>query len=82
MKRNLFHILVPIMIAVSLLGVAPVLQTYVPIPVQAAGANGATPISITDQGLDPSEVSVSVGSAVIWTNSTGSTVHLVGGDQG
>ena len=50
------------------------------IPVQAMIEAPSATVSITESGLDPSTVTVTVGSAVVWTNYTPGTVYLASGE--
>ena len=51
-------------------------------PVQASvlGASSSIPVDITEGGLDPAVLAVSVGDEVVWTNSTGRTLRLLDGE--
>ncbi len=79
MKTKFFFLCCAIFTSL-LMVLAPVMEANTPVQAHAESTDEATPVLITDQGLDPQEVTVSVGSAVIWTNSTQSTIRLVGGE--
>ena len=49
-------------------------------PVQATMADSFVSVSITEGGFDPAVVTTTVGTAVVWTNHTQETVHLVSGE--
>lgn len=67
--------------AIVLLGLALVaLAVSTSIPAQALMEAPSASVSITESGLDPSTVTVTVGSAVVWTNYTQETVRLASGE--
>lgn len=49
-------------------------------PVQAIMADSSVSVSVTESGFAPSVVTITVGTAVVWTNHTQETVHLVSGE--
>jgi plastocyanin len=49
-------------------------------PVQAIMADSSVSVSVTESGFAPSVVTITVGTAVVWTNLTQETVHLVSGE--
>lgn len=57
-----------------------VLAVSASIPAQAMMEAPSASVSITESGLDPSTVTVTVGSAVVWTNYTQQTVRLASGE--
>jgi plastocyanin len=49
-------------------------------PVQAIMADSSVSVSVTESGFAPPVVTITVGTAVVWTNHTQETVHLVSGE--
>ncbi len=50
------------------------------VSVQATMADSFVSVSISEGGFDPAVVTTTVGTAVVWTNYTQETVHLVSGE--
>jgi photosystem II stability/assembly factor-like uncharacterized protein len=48
-------------------------------PLQRTMAASPVPVGITASGFDPAVVTITVGTTVVWTNLTQTTVHLVSG---
>ena len=49
-------------------------------PARVTMADSSVAVSITESGFDPSVVTITVGTTVVWTNLTQGTVHLVSGE--
>ena len=64
----------------SLLVFALILEFKSPNQVHAANTNASTQVSITESGLVPEVVTITVDSKVVWTNLTDTTIHLIGGE--
>ncbi|MBN1138922.1 MAG: LamG domain-containing protein [Anaerolineae bacterium] len=71
-------------IAAIVSGLLPVLVVVMgskrPVEAYTVDAGAAMAVSITEGGLDPKVVTVTVGSEVVWTNQTDHTVRLFGGE--
>ena len=57
-----------------------VLAVSASITARATAKASSVSVSITESGLNPSTVTVTVGTAVVWTNHTQETVHLASGE--